>query len=477
MLFHSLEFLIFFPVVTLLYFLIPSKFRYLWLLFASYFFYMSQEPSYALFLILATVITWISGGLIYKVQSNVTKKLIVAIGFILTLSFLIYFKYSDFLLSLIGSKTRLNLMLPLGISFYTFQSLSYIMDCYRKETAPEKNFFRYALFVSFFPNILSGPIERSKHMLCQIREEHSFQPVQAKNGLLQMLWGYFLKLVVVSRLTILTDLVFDNYASYSGTAIIIAVLGYAFQIYCDFAGYSCIAIGSAKIMGFHIMQNFRQPYLSTSIADFWRHWHISLSSWFRDYLYFPLGGSRCSKLRKYCNVMIIFLTSGIWHGANLTFLVWGALNGFYQIIGDLCKPLKMAVCNLFKLHAHPRLHNAIQICITFFLLSVTWIFFRAPSLADALAILHRIALTSRAVDLINGTVFSLGLGTFNLLFVLSALCIVVICDLLCKKKDCDITDLFSKVPLLLRWSIYYALITMILLSCNLSTQEFLYMQF
>ena len=477
MLFNSLQFLIFFPIVVLLYFLIPHKFRYLWLLFTSYFFYFCQKPVYVIFLVLSTLITWVAGNLLYQTDSVRKKNGIVAIGFLLNLSILIYFKYAGFLLSLFGSEKQLNLLLPVGISFYTFQSLTYIMDCYRKETEPEYNIFKYALFVSFFPNILSGPIERSKNLLKQFEDVHAFDAVRVKEGLMLMLWGYFPKMVIVSRLAILTDLVYDNYTDYTGVPLIIATLSYTFQIYCDFAGYSSIAIGAAKIMGFSIMQNFRQPYLALSVSDFWRRWHISLSSWFRDYLYIPLGGNRRSRLRKYGNIMVVFLASGIWHGANVTFVVWGALNGLYQIIGDLLKPAGKRLCELTGICGRPALLRFLQTAFTFLLISVTWVFFRAPSIAQAGGILHKIVTTLQPVNFIDGTVFSLGLGTANLLFVFAALILLFTADFLCERKKCDISGLLTRTPLLLRWGIYYLLIAMILLSCNLSTQEFLYLQF
>ncbi|HOO28786.1 MAG TPA: MBOAT family O-acyltransferase, partial [Lachnospiraceae bacterium] len=476
MLFNSIQFLIFFPIVVLLYFLIPHKFRYVWLLFASYYFYMAQEPSYAVFLVLTTVITWTAGNLLYRAVNKFQKNIIVAAGFLLTLSFLLYFKYTDFFLSLFGSGRQLHLLLPLGISFYTFQSLTYIMDCYRQETPPEKNILKYALFVSFFPNILSGPIERSKNLLKQFEQVHAFDVTRVKEGLTLMLWGYFLKMVLVSRLAILTDLVYDHYNIYTGMPLIIATLSYTFQIYCDFAGYSSIAVGAARIMGFQIMQNFRQPYFAVSVSDFWHRWHISLSTWFRDYLYIPLGGSRCSKGRKYFNIAVVFLTSGFWHGANITFILWGALNGLYQIAGDMLRPFRTYLCSITSLTKHPVLHRILRTIFTFLLLSITWVFFRAPTITDAGIIMKKMFTTIDPADFINGTIFTLGLGTANLLFVVFSLLILLAADLLCEYRRCDISRLLIRTPVLLRWGIYYLLFTMILLSCNLSTQEFLYMQ-
>jgi len=358
MLFNSIDFLIFFPIVTIAYFLIPHRFRYLWLLFASYYFYMCWNPKYALLMATSTVITWASGILIDRANNKKNKteqektkekKLWVALSFISNLAILFFFKYFDFALANVNAvlaqfnfeliQPAFDVVLPVGISFYTFQALSYTVDIYRKEIYAEKNILKYALFVSFFPQLVAGPIERSKNLLVQFNKEHHFDYKRVKNGLLLMLWGFFMKLVIADRVAMVVDQVYNNYTQYAGFEIAIATVFFAIQIYCDFGSYSNIAIGAAQVMGFTLMENFRQPYFSKSVAEFWRRWHISLSSWFRDYLYIPLGGNRKGKVRKYINLMIVFLTSGLWHGASWHFVVWGGdewyLSGnrrYYQTI-------------------------------------------------------------------------------------------------------------------------------------------------
>lgn len=477
--FTSVTFLILLPISIVVYYLLPQKIRYIWLLLVSYFFYTTQSSSFTTQLLLSTIITWISGGLVYNLKKPLHKKICIAIGIILNVSMLIFFKYTNFIISLFNSSdsAKLNIILPAGISFYTFQSLTYIIDCYRGDVKPERNIFKYALFVSFFPLILAGPIERAKNLLPQFDKDIEFNPDMAKEGLFLMLYGYFLKMVITSRVSILTSSVFSDYANKSGSALLIALLFYTFEIYCDFAGYSSIAIGMCRVMGIDIIRNFRQPYLAVSVADFWRRWHISLSSWFKDYVYIPLGGNRKGTIRKYINIMIVFLLSGIWHGANLTFVLWGFLNGIYQIIGDLCKPIKKTIISKTKLENKKSLLRTFETIITFILISVTWIFFRANSINEAFAILAKIFTRFNYVNLIDGTIFSLGLGTFNLLFAIAAIILLIVSDILCEKKECEPSKLLENTPLILRWVIYYLIIMMIIFSCNLSTQEFIYQQF
>ena len=465
MLFNSPAFLIFFPLVVLLYYVIPARFRYIWLLFCSYFFYACQDRSVTILLMISTVITWSTGRLVFYAETVRAKNISLATGFILNLSILIYFKYFGFFSSVVLGKD-LSLFMPAGISFYTFQSLSYIMDCYRREVRPENNILKYALFVSFFPCILSGPIERSKNMLPRISGPHKWDTIRVKEGLFLMLWGYFLKLVIVSRLDILTDNVYGNREAV-GIPMIIALFAYSIRIYCDFAGYSFIAIGAARILDYKVMRNFRQPYLAVSVADFWRRWHISLSTWFRDYLYIPLGGSRHGTLRRYINVVIVFAISGIWHGATLNFLIWGLLFAGYQIIGHAITPLKDKL----------KLARPVCIIITYLLVTLTWVFFRAESFSQALDELARTFRGIRISQLFDGTLAGLGLGVLNFVFVIAAITILMIVDLLCEKKGCEVYALMDRSKVYIRWAVYYLFFIMILFSVNLSTQEFLYQGF
>ena len=307
MVFNSFSFLIFFPIVLALYFLLPQKIKSFWLLIASYYFYMSWNIKYALLIFLSTVVTYLSGLLIEKVKQKTCeekrkiklKKFVVAASFIINLGILFYFKYFNFAIDLITKVFAqihiqvnvpvFDIILPVGISFYTFQALSYTMDVYRDDIFAEKNFFKYALFVSFFPQLVAGPIERSKNLLKQLAKPKGFNFEKARDGLLLMIWGYFLKVVVADRIAIFVDTVYGDYITYNGWYIAIATILFGVQIYCDFFGYSTIAMGTAEMLGIDLMENFNAPYLSVSVAEFWRNWHISLTSWFKDYLYIPLG--------------------------------------------------------------------------------------------------------------------------------------------------------------------------------------------
>ena len=329
MLFNSLQFLIFFPLIVLIYFVVPDKIKRVWLLAASYFFYMCWNAKYIFLLLFSTLVTYISGLVIEKTKrSNLEdlykircKKIIMIISVILNIMILFYFKYFNFALNILTCLFRIihielnnpvfDIVLPVGISFYIFQALGYIIDVYRGEIYAEKNFFQYALFVSFFPQLVAGPIERSKSLLKQFARPTRFRYDAVREGLLLMMWGYFLKLVIADRCAVLVNRVYGDYTSYKGFQLIIANVLFAFQIYCDFMGYSVIAKGAAKVLGYELMENFSQPYFARTIKDFWRRWHISLSSWLRDYLYIPLGGSKGSKLQKYRNLLITFGISGL----------------------------------------------------------------------------------------------------------------------------------------------------------------------
>lgn len=342
MLFNSLEFLLSFPLVCLGYYVIPHRARYLFLLAFSYFFYMCWNPRYALLMFTSTAITFVSGLLIEsanKVEDGKErvrrKNIYVALSFISNLAILFFFKYFDFaaatfirILAVAGIQAQsptFDIILPVGISFYTFQALSYTMDVYRKDIYAEHNFLKYALFVSFFPQLVAGPIERSKNLLIQINEKHEFDFARVRSGLLLMLYGYFQKVVLAEYLAIVVDSVYNTYTERTGFQLLIATICFAFQIYCDFGSYSNIAVGSARVMGFRLMENFNTPYFAVSVSDFWRRWHISLSTWFRDYLYIPLGGNRKGKVRKWMNLMVVFLVSGLWHGASWHFVIWGGM--------------------------------------------------------------------------------------------------------------------------------------------------------
>lgn len=497
MLFNSIDFLLFFPIVTVLYFILPHRVRWVWLLAASYYFYMCWNAKYALLIALSTVITFLSGLLIEKANeiSDETrqkrrKKLWVALSFLSNLAILFFFKYFDFFLDnltavagLLGvtfKQPAFDIVLPVGISFYTFQALSYTMDVYRGELDAEHNLFQYALFVSFFPQLVAGPIERSKNLLYQIHEEHTFDPDRARDGLLLMLWGMFEKIVIADRISYFITYVYDNYAVLPGAAVVLATVLFAVQIYCDFAGYSDIAIGAAQVMGFRLMDNFRQPYLARSVAEFWRRWHISLSTWFRDYLYIPLGGNRKGKTRKNVNLMITFLTSGLWHGANWSFVVWGGLNGAYQVIGSILAPVREKLCKALHINKENRFWVLVRTVFTFCLIDFAWLFFRADSFTIAMDMLRHTATNFQPGALFTAGLFDLGLSKADFLVAGVSILVLIIADLL-KERYGSLRPYLTRKPLPIRWAVYIVGVLAVLIfgiyGPGYSESQFIYFQF
>lgn len=495
MLFNSYSFLMFFPVVVVIYFLLPKKVSYLWLLAASYYFYMGWNAKYALLLLLSTTITYLSGVLLKWLKENRpdhirAKKWVVAGSFVSNLAILFFFKYFNFTIesvnailkhtSLPAVNTSLDVLLPVGISFYTFQALGYTVDVYRGEIEAERNFFRYALFVSFFPQLVAGPIERSKNLLNQLRHPKAFDYRRMSDGLLLMIWGYFLKLVIADRISIFVDNVYANVGIYDGKYLLLASVLFAFQIYCDFAGYSTIAIGAAEVMGFQLMDNFNSPYLSQSVAEFWRRWHISLSSWFKDYLYIPLGGNRKGKVRKHINIMIVFLVSGLWHGANWSYVVWGGLNGIYQVVGAIFTPVRNRIKEKLHLKKSPLPLMIIYMIVTFILVDFTWIFFRADNVQHAFAVIDSIFNMNNQVLLENGTLYDLGLSRPNFIVLGVSLVILLAADI-CKYRGIKVRSVILNLNIVIRWAVIIAGILGILVfgiwGSGYSATNFIYFQF
>ena len=475
MIFNSFNFLVCYPILFLLYYAIPTKhnnLRNLFLLALSYLLYMQWKPVYALILLFVTAITFYGAIFINKfnIGGGINKKHILYLSIFLAATPLIFFKYYNFInqtassvLHSVGlgySLPGLNLIIPMGISFFTFQALSYLWDVYYERIEPERNFTHYALFVSFFPSIVAGPINKASLILPQIKALRSyFDYGKAVTGMRLLLWGLFMKVVVADRVALYVDTVFNSYENYTGLTCLFASFLYTIQIYADFAGYSLMAIGVGKTLGFELTENFRRPYFAVSVTDFWRRWHISLSTWLKDYVYIPMGGSRCSQLRNYWNIMITFLVSGIWHGANWTFIVWGLLHGVFQVVE---KALGQQKCT------YGRFGKTIKILITFLLVNFAWIFFRMPSLTDSIAIIKRM------FD------FSLPMNLFIEMDTL-AFSFIGITLLLLK----EITDEYypSKFELQnnsktwIRWISYILVISYILLAGVFSSDQFIYANF
>ncbi|MCB0064655.1 MAG: MBOAT family protein, partial [Caldilineaceae bacterium] len=337
MLFNSLQFIIFFPAVVTIYFLLPHRYRWLLLLAASYYFYAAWQIEYTLLIFISTAVDYAMAHLMAQSEKLWHRRAYLGVSLLVNLGLLFGFKYFNFfnesvratlnLFNIFYNVPAFQVLLPVGISFYTFQTLSYTIDVYRGKLAPERHFGRFALYVAFFPQLVAGPIERATHLLPQFHQPMTFNQTRIASGLRLLLWGMFKKVVIADRLALYVNQVYDHPGDHGALTLLIASYFFAFQIYCDFSGYSDIAIGAARVMGFDLMENFRQPYMARSIAGFWRRWHISLSTWFRDYLYIPLGGNRVARWRWYSNLFLVFLVSGLWHGAAWHFVIWGALHG------------------------------------------------------------------------------------------------------------------------------------------------------
>lgn len=483
MLFNSIEFFLFFPFVFITYYLISPKYRWLFLLLASYYFYMSWKPEYAILIMASTVIDYFTGLGIGKSSSKKVRLSLLCVSLCTNLGLLFTFKYFNFFIDSINSVWELipqgptlsnvDLILPVGISFYTFQTLSYTIDIYKGQQQPERNFGKFALFVSFFPQLVAGPIERSVHLLPQFSRKVSFNYNQVVSGFRLMLWGLFKKMVIADRLALIVNEVYGNHENYAGLQLILGTAFFAFQIYCDFSGYSDIAIGAARSLGFDLMTNFRIPYFSKSIREFWSRWHISLSTWFRDYVYIPLGGNRASESRWFFNLFITFLISGLWHGANWTFVVWGALHGFY-LIAAIVRDKLVAHFNLswMKFNSNNLFGRLANMGLTFGLVCLGWVFFRADNVSEGLAIIQNMAHISKS---------QIGLFTFGaslkdeLLLSLIFLPVMLCAEFLTRKGT--IEEIVGKLPWLVRWALYILFGICITLFSVFGSQEFIYFQF
>ena len=487
MLFNSWQFAIFLPIVFILYYYLPFKFRWAMLLIASCIFYMVFIPYYILILALTILVDYFAAIKIEGTEEKKRKKIYLIVSIVSTCLILFIFKYYDFFISnfnQIGnlihwnySINTLKIILPIGLSFHTFQSLSYVIEVYRGKQKAEKNFGIYSLYVMFFPQLVAGPIERPQNLIHQFYQEHKFDYEKITNGLKKIAWGLFKKVVIADRIALLVNPVFDNPTKYQdhGIIFVIASFLFAFQIFCDFSGYSDIAIGSAQILGFKLMKNFDRPYFSESISEFWKRWHISLSSWFRDYLYIPLGGNKVSKSRYILNIMVVFLLSGFWHGANWTFVVWGGLHGSYLIFSKISSKLRLFLVNLLKIDYFPKTHSVIKIIITFILVDIGWVFFRAPNIDDALYIL-KLSITKFNISDINLlSLEKLNFNVFNLFIVMFFILLMEIVHFIQRKSN--ITQILSQKPLYFRWGIYVFISLIILYFGIFTNQKFIYFQF
>lgn len=482
MLFNSLHFVFFFPLVVAIYFSIPQRYRWGLLLAASYYFYMCWKAEYIFLIILSTVIDYYAANRMGKQSTRRERRPYLILSLVANLGLLFAFKYFNFFsesvrvlfdsVNIFYDAPAFDLLLPVGISFYTFQTLSYTIDVYRDQRKPERHFGVFALYVSFFPQLVAGPIERSTRLLPQFFEKHEFDYRRVTDGLKLILWGFFKKVVIADRLAVVVDQVYNNPYNYEGVSIIVATYFFAFQIYCDFSGYSDIAIGTAQVLGYDLMQNFRIPYYSKSISEFWKRWHISLSSWFRDYLYIPLGGSRVSKWRWYPNLMITFVVSGLWHGANWTFVIWGGLHGLYLVASILTERTRAGVYRFFNLNVNSFPIRLFRILITFHLVCLAWIFFRANNVTEAWYLV---------THLFSNIQFKFGgyqLGMPRNEIILSMVLIGVMEMVHLVQRRIDFRVVLNGQKVWFRWAVYYVAVGCILaLGAYNNSSQFIYFQF
>ena len=418
--FNSLAFLVFFPIVVAIYFILPYRYRWALLLAASYYFYAAFALEYVVWLAVSTLISYVLAILIARTPAPARRKALLALSLLSNLGLLFVLKYLTFFndslrtlfnqFNILYNVPAFQALLPVGISFYTFQVLSYTIDVYRGKIEPERHLGIFALFVSFFPRLVAGPIERGGHLIPQFHVNHEFSASRVSSGLRRILWGMFKKVVIADRLAMYVDAVYNHPTDHQGLPVVLATYFFAIQLYCDFSGYSDIAVGAARVMGYDLVENFKQPYSSSSIADFWRRWHISLSNWFRDYLYIPLGGNRVPEWHRYANVLIVFVASGLWHGANWTFVLWGALHGLYYLLEDWTRKIRVQIAQALHLadgframqgiasQEKPTVRTAIGVFVTFHLVCFAWIFFRANSISDAFLLINRMVQIRNSTD-------------------------------------------------------------------------------
>jgi alginate O-acetyltransferase complex protein AlgI len=550
LLFNSIQFVFFFPVVVALYFATPPRFRWILLLGASYYFYAAWKPEYLVLIFASTAVDYLCGRGMAAWSAQRVRKLLLFTSVGTNIGMLFAFKYLNFFsetmravfahFNVFHGMPAFDILLPIGISFYTFQSLSYTIDVYRGHTQPERHFGIFALYVSFFPQLVAGPIERSYRLLPQFFEHRGFEPARVTAGLRLMLWGFFMKLVIADRLAIYVNEVYGDPHAYAGSALLLGTYFFAFQIFCDFAGYSSIAIGAARVLGYDLMQNFDRPYFAGSIREFWGRWHISLSTWFRDYVYLPLGGNRVARWRWHVNLLAVFMISGLWHGAAWTFIVWGALHGGYLVVSLLTRDVRdrawQAFAGLFPAAPHPALAGAasggtaagarprgdgrerrggattlqsfpglagtwparalgralgaanaregdsplphwavllrrgVAVLVTFHLVLVAWVFFRAGSLADAFYVLGSMWNPS-----VSGAAIPAAFDGWQLR--LSFLFVAVLLLVHVAQSVPAMARGWRNAPRYVRWGIDYALILGIVLFGEFGAQEFIYFQF
>jgi alginate O-acetyltransferase complex protein AlgI len=480
MLFNSLHFTLFFLITVGLYFSIPYRYRWVMLLAASYYFYMCWKAEYVLILIGSTLVNYFTGIRMSEIPDKGGRKGLLWLSLIANLGALFCFKYFNFFSRTVTEAFHawnifydlpvFNVLLPVGISFYTFQMLSYSIDVYNGRAPAERHLGIFALYTAFWPQLLAGPIARTNHLLPQLRKRRPFEYRRVTDGLRLMLWGLFKKVVIADHLATYVNRVYNHVGDYQGLPLIIATGFYAVQIYCDFSGYTDVARGAARVMGYDLMENFSRPYFAKSVREFWHRWHISLSTWFRDYVYIPLGGNRVVKWRWYYNVFLTFLASGLWHGANWTFVIWGALHGCYLILEQVSGNFQSRLADKLFPGKGSFLNKTVQVSITMALVCFAWIFFRANTVADAFSVIGKMFV----ID--PGAMEVAVVGSSSFLFSCLLILILIVAEM--EERTVKIYEFVARLPLLARWSVYTAAVWAVAVSSVFSVrQEFIYFQF
>ncbi len=484
MLFNSLHFLSFFVVVTTLYFTIPHQHRWKLLLGSSCYFYMVFVPVYIVILGATIIIDYFAGIYIEGSRGD-RRRWFLIVSILANVGVLSVFKYFNFInenisvvLNQIGYTNtipNLSILLPVGLSFHTFQAMSYTIEVYKGNQKAERHFGIYALYVMFYPQLVAGPIERPQNILHQFYERHTFDTQRVLNGLVLMLWGLFKKVVIADRLAVCVNFVYDNPSDFTGIPLLLATVCFAFQIYCDFSGYSDMALGAAEVMGFRLMKNFDRPYFSKSIAEFWKRWHISLSTWFRDYVYIPLGGNRVANWRWQFNLLVTFLLSGLWHGANWTYIIWGGLNGLYLISENLTANLRHAILVKTGINKSSQWFKIVSLFYTFSLICISWVFFRAQTVNDAMYIItHFFSDLSSSASV----VFSSNMGTDKYNLVVAGFALTALFGIEFLQRGRSVRQLLQMQPAFVRMLVYYVLLLgIVCFGVFDNDRQFIYFQF
>ena len=474
--FLSLTFAVFFIISVICYYAVPKKMRWGVLLLSSLIFYVWSVPYLIIYLLFSAVTTFAFGKWAETHREHGKGMLTLVVT--ANLAVLLFVKFYPLCETRLNFPV-LNILVPMGISFYTLQVIAYCVDVYKGKTEAQENFLKYLLFVSFFPQILQGPIPRSEQLKEQLYEGHAFDYCTVKYGFQLILWGMFLKMVIADRAAIFVNAVFPEYHLYEGTVLAVAAVLYSIQLYTDFLGCVCIAMGAAQVYGIQLQTNFERPYRAVSIKDFWRRWHISLSSWLRDYVYIPLGGNRKGKVCRYVNLLLTFLVSGIWHGSGLQYMFWGLMQGGYQVAGELLMPVRNAVKKVLKINESSYFYVLWRRICTFVLITISWVIFRAANLRAGLSMLKRIVTDFTPWILFDGTLYEFGIGSHS--FIALVLCIVLVMVIEHMQEKGNIREMLSRQHIIVRWSIYLGAIALVAVlgvyGPGYSATQFLYGQF